>query len=291
MYLSLEPHDRRLLLSWSNQVPWDNKQFTIYRQDPGANSFDSIGTSPIPSYNDKGVVNGLLYCYKIKSTGNYSASGFIDPIINFSQETCAIPEDNAPPCPPALTVSTICIESTNKLMWIKPSDTCPGDMARYYIYFSPSTTNYVLLDSVINPRDSVYYHTRAESFTGCYYMTAKDSVGNVSLSGDTVCVDLSNCPEFLYRLPNVFTPNDDQINDLFEPFPYKSVSEIKLEIFDRWGRMVFSTKEPDINWDGHDKTTGQPCSDGTYFYVCDVYENTLAGIVVRSLHGSLTLLR
>jgi gliding motility-associated-like protein len=64
-----------------------------------------------------------------------------------------------------------------------------------------------------------------------------------------------------------------------------------MKIFDRWGKLVFDTNNPAIQWDGKDKTTNQPCSDGTYFYVCDVYEITLNGIIKRNLHGSLTILR
>lgn len=64
-----------------------------------------------------------------------------------------------------------------------------------------------------------------------------------------------------------------------------------MKIFDRWGKLVFNTSDPAVNWDGKDITTNQPCSDGTYFYICDVFEITLSGIVKRNLHGSLTILR
>ena len=64
-----------------------------------------------------------------------------------------------------------------------------------------------------------------------------------------------------------------------------------MQIFDRWGKEVFETRDPDINWDGKDRTTHQLCSDGTYFYICDVFEITLAGIVKRNLRGSVTLLK
>jgi gliding motility-associated-like protein len=291
MFLTLEPHDRKMVIKWTNDVPWNNRKFVIYRKDPGSAGFDSVGTASFPFYSDKGLTNGFSYCYKIKSIGKYSAIGFLDPIINFSQETCAVAEDNQPPCPPLLSIKTLCEESTNKLSWVKPSDTCPDDIARYYIYFSATTANLVLIDSVLNPRDSVYWHKPPNTFVGCYRILAVDSIGNRSDFGNTVCADLSSCPDFMYSLPNVFTPNGDEWNELFKPFPYRSVVEIQIEIFDRWGRMVFKTSDPEINWDGLDRTTGQRCSDGVYFYVCDVYETTLSGVNKRTLHGSVTLLR
>ena len=58
--------------------------------------------------------------------------------------------------------------------------------------------------------------------------------------------------------PNVFTPGKDGFNDLFTPFPYKYIESIDLTIFNRWGRVVFESKNPDINWDGIEMNTGRP---------------------------------
>jgi hypothetical protein len=72
---------------------------------------------------------------------------------------------------------------------------------------------------------------------------------------------------------------------------YSSVDHIEINIFSRWGRKVFTSMDPDINWNGNDMTTDQPCSDGVYFYVCDVYEYDLCGLNKRTLHGTVTILR
>ena len=290
MFLTAVPTDKMIKLSWTNEIPWNNHYFTIFRKDPDGITYDSVGSSTTPRFNNKGLVNGLNYCFRIKSTGNYSASGFVDPIINFSQEICAIPVDNVPPCPPLLTINTICENAENILSWTKPADSCPGDIARYYIYYTPVKGNPVVIDSILNPRDTSYNHKPNQSIAGCYGIVAVDSVGNRSDMSNIICIDNTDCPQ--YTLPNIFTPNGDGKNDYFIPFPgYTSVNEVSMKIFDRWGKTVFETQDPAIQWDGKDKTTNQPCSDGTYFYVCDVYENTLNGLVKRNLHGSLTILR
>jgi gliding motility-associated-like protein len=245
----------------------------------------------VPAYIDKGLTNGLEYCFKIKAVGNYSAGGFVDPIINLSQELCAVPVDNQPPCPPELTVVTDCDALVNRLAWRIPSDTCPGDIAGYYLYYAIPPLEPSIIDSLNRPFDTVYIHKPEATIVGCYYIVAYDSTGNRSEPGNTVCIDLDACPSHVYRLPNIFTPNDDGHNDLFIPFPYTSVERIELTVIDRWGREVFTTEDPAILWDGRDKTTGQPCSDGTYFYLCDVYEITLQGTIMRTLRGHLTLLR
>jgi len=291
MFLSAVPSDRMVKLSWTNAVPWANFRFVIFRKEPDVAFFDSVGISSVPNYRDIGLENGLQYCYKVKSLGKYSAAGFIDPIINFSQETCSIPVDNVPPCPPLLTVKTVCEENTNILTWTKPADSCPDDIARYYIYFNPVPGELVLYDSIFDPHDTVYLHQQQNTFVGCYGVVAVDSVGNRSEISNIVCVDISAGLECQYRLPNIFTPNGDSFNDYFRPVRHFSVEQVNMKIFDRWGKEVFETNDPEINWDGKDKTTNQPCSDGTYFYVCDIFEMTLSGSVKRNLHGSLTILR
>ncbi len=290
MYLKLSPADKKMRISWTNEVPWNNNVFTVYRSSAFDGTYDSAGFSAIPSYVDRGLINGNTYYYKIKSRGSYSSAGFVDPIINFSQKTGGVPVDNDPPCPQILSDSVICQTFTNYLHWKNPGDTCGSDIARYYIYFSPSSlTKPVLIDSVLNPSDTVYIFKQPNSVVGCFSIIAVDSAGNQSNFSNTVCVDYTACP--LYSLPNVFTPNGDGINDVYVPINNSSVDHVDMKILSRWGRQVFKTSDPEINWDGNDMNSSSACADGTYFFICDVYEITLTGIQQRTLQGSITLLR
>lgn len=291
MFLSIEPTDKKLRLSWNVHVPWINSVYTIYRVYDDGNEPDSVGQSTIPQFTAEGLKNGITYCFDIKSTGSYSASGFIHPILNRSQINCGIPEDNVPPCPPVLTIVTACDQSVNKLTWSNPRyDTCTQDIVKYYIYFAPDSGQPLqIIDTLFGSQDTTYEHAPYQSIVGCYAVMAVDSVGNHSGLSNQICINVDACP--LYRLPKVFTPNGDGINDFFVPFDYTSVESINLNMFDRWGRKVFETHDPRVLWDGKDKMTNQPCSDGVYFYVCDIYEITLTGTIKRSLHGSVTILR
>ncbi|HQQ13752.1 MAG TPA: gliding motility-associated C-terminal domain-containing protein, partial [Bacteroidales bacterium] len=118
---------------------------------------------------------------------------------------------------------------------------------------------------------------------------------NVSQASEISCVDWDSCP--LYELPNVFTPNGDQYNDTFIPLNYPStnpkanVERIELVIFTRWGNTVFQTNDPLINWDGKNQTTGIDCADGTYFYKCKVFFQSLDGEIEHQLQGSITIIR
>ena len=52
-------------------------------------------------------------------------------------------------------------------------------------------------------------------------------------------------------IPNSFTPDGDGINDVFRPVVNRALEgEYTLEIYNRWGELVFETKDPDQGWDG-----------------------------------------
>ena len=104
-----------------------------------------------------------------------------------------------------------------------------------------------------------------------------------------VCLD--NCP--VYELPNVFTPNTDNINDTYTPFlPYRYISRIDIKIYNRWGELVHQNTNPLISWNGTD-LNGKELAEGVYYYTCEVWESRLTGEVKREqpLKGFIQLIR
>ena len=85
-------------------------------------------------------------------------------------------------------------------------------------------------------------------------------------------------------LPNVFTPNGDSYNDYYIPFPYKFVERVDMKIYNRWGQLIFETEDPDIRWNGKIQSSGNPCTEGVYYYICKVYRHSLEG---EMLHDTL----
>ena len=62
------------------------------------------------------------------------------------------------------------------------------------------------------------------------------------------------------EMPNVFSPNGDGHNDRFVPLEYNGTAAL-LEVFNRWGQLLFSTRSLAQGWSGNDVPAG------TYFYV------------------------
>ncbi|NUO02762.1 MAG: gliding motility-associated C-terminal domain-containing protein, partial [Saprospiraceae bacterium] len=65
-------------------------------------------------------------------------------------------------------------------------------------------------------------------------------------------------------LPNVFSSNDDGINDLFSPQSPCEMVEYELLIANRWGQVVFRTEDPNEGWNG--KSRQQMAQAGVYIY-------------------------
>ena len=287
-YLQVTGTDKKTILNWNNNTPWINEQFVVYRQNSVTLEFDSIGISLFPSYIDTGLINGQEYCYKIETIGKYSSPGIINPIINFSQETCGTPADNVPPCPPLLDVMVNCLELKNELTWIYP-DTCePEDKLIYYIYYAGvESSDYVLIDSTTFT--DFTFTTLPPSVVGCFAVTALDSLRNQSFFSNVVCVDINECGRISF--PIVFTPNGDGFNDFFQADSVNSIHKLRLKIFNRWGTVVYETEDPFFEWNGKDQDNNRDCSPGVYFFEGIVSEYTLIGPIERKFTGSVTLLR
>ncbi|MBL4654046.1 MAG: gliding motility-associated C-terminal domain-containing protein, partial [Flavobacteriales bacterium] len=68
----------------------------------------------------------------------------------------------------------------------------------------------------------------------------------------------------------VFTPNGDGINDLFEiSGNFDLTGCVDLQIFNRWGVLVFSSSGSFASWDGY-TFAGEPVPDGVYFYIMEI---------------------
>ncbi len=65
-------------------------------------------------------------------------------------------------------------------------------------------------------------------------------------------------------IPNAFSPNNDGNNDRFAPLSRGNLLEYRIQIFNRWGQLIFSSFDMGNGWDGTYK--GTSADIGTYFY-------------------------
>ena len=295
IFLHITPADRRLTLQWTVRQPWNNVAYTIFRHEEGTQEWDTVAVTTATIYTDESLDNEKTYCYYILAEGYYWLPDTIGPLWNRSQQVCAQPIDNEPPELPDVVVTTDC--QTVDFRWTFSSDSAMSDAWYYYILYKPTLDgSFTCIDSFpafladCTGPECHYVLPFPEVVVGCFAMMLIDSNANITDRTDSTCMDIYECLD--YRLPNVFTPNGDGVNDLLIPFPpHAGVERVNMKIYNRWGKRVFATEDPEIRWDGTEETTKQPCSDGVYFYSCDVYIHTLTGPESYSLHGSVTLIR
>lgn len=67
------------------------------------------------------------------------------------------------------------------------------------------------------------------------------------------------------EMPNVFSPNGDGINDQFSFLENHAIVQFRVQIFNRWGSMVYSWTDPKGAWSGVDNN-GQKLVQGVYYY-------------------------
>ena len=78
-------------------------------------------------------------------------------------------------------------------------------------------------------------------------------------------------------IPNVFSPNDDGLNDIFL-LNYTGSQPLTLRVYDRWGISLFNTANKLTGWDGRN-ADGQPVTEGVYYYQVTVGDKAYTGTV------------
>ncbi len=295
VFLNTTPSGGQLTLTWQVNVPWANYRYDIFKETNIPGVFAFLDSTHSNSYTDTGLVNGQLYCYKIKTYGEYTDTLIHGPLVNTSQIQCGRPVDLIPPCQPNFMVENDCGIFENVVSWTNPNTYCSHDAVQINIYFAYTSNDplqliYSTTDMSITSFSHIYTFQGEPTVAGCYAVTAVDSaiIPNESPIVNKICVD--NCPE--YELPNVFTPNGDNINDMVTPLPgYRYVKDVDMKIYDRWGVLMFQTENKDILWDGKNKDTKGICPDGVYYYICIVNEIRVDGIRPRILKGFIQLFK
>jgi|GEM_PF-4047566 len=125
---------------------------------------------------------------------------------------------------------------------------------------------------------------------GTYFVTWNN--GCSASVTDTFHVNKCPVDEPILELPNIITPNYDQINDVIS-IDMKGLKELRVQIYNRWGEIVQKgihynngSSNSIYLWDG--SCWKNPCSDGVYFYVLDY--TYLSGNNKQS-KGTITVVR
>jgi gliding motility-associated-like protein len=123
---------------------------------------------------------------------------------------------------------------------------------------------------------------------GTYNIVVKRENGPCYVE-QTLQVIVSECPGVIYWVPNCFTPDGNETNQLFGPVMSDGydINGFEFLIFNRWGNVLWESHDPDGKWDG--TYGGIKCSDGVYIW--KIQFNVFGDDGKISDHGHLTIIR
>ncbi|MDE3254425.1 MAG: gliding motility-associated C-terminal domain-containing protein [Bacteroidota bacterium] len=145
------------------------------------------------------------------------------------------------------------------------------------VLYSWTPSTYLNLNNLANPvgyypiLDTIQYTVNITSSNGC--TGTDDIIVRVVKQG-------------AYFMPSGFTPNNDGINDRIRPILIGYSKLNYFSIYNRWGELIFNSKNINDSWDGTYKD--QKCEMGTYYYIISVTDKNNK---TDNFKGDITLLR
>ena len=118
-----------------------------------------------------------------------------------------------------------------------------------------------LINPIVNPNQTI-----------TYYLTANN--GDCSIT-DFCVVSVVSALE----IPNTFTPNNDNVNDTWEILGVEKFPDVYIQVFDRWGQLVFQSNGYPLSkrWDG--TRNGRELAPSSYYYVIDVRDENFPDVI------------
>lgn len=119
---------------------------------------------------------------------------------------------------------------------------------------------------------------------GVYILTVADTCQQEAL--DSLEIMVERCIPCPVEMPNVFSPNGDGVNDVFTFYTECDVDILSLQVFNRWGGLVYDGRGPDAGWNGRVDARDAPMD--VYVYILSLDDPVDGERVIR---GDVTLVR
>jgi len=119
---------------------------------------------------------------------------------------------------------------------------------------------------------------------GTYLITATAYKDNC-YAEDKLVVEVVECDSTLIWIPNAFTPNEDKNNPEFGAYGI-NVFDFNMEIYNRWGELLFVSNDINNRWDGT-SSNGLPCQEDIYTYTISYIDRNKR---YHKMFGRITLI-
>jgi gliding motility-associated-like protein len=265
--------NKQLEISWPQSPEKDFAKYFLYKAERGKSTFNLLQTFEWvtdTNYVDKAVnVKDTSYCYYLVMLDTCDNLGPLGRI------SCSmVLKGSAQPFKNNLSFNAY--ESWSG--GVEAHSIFRADPATDYISQVRLVDEYKYTDDRLNTNEGLFY----------YYVEAKEAITATSgpffdAKSRSNTIELYQAP--VVYIPNAFTANGDGLNDSYKWVPV-FVKNLDIQIYNRWGELVFKSDDKLSQWDGTYK--GEPAQADVYFYRMNYtgYEGT-----DKAKSGNFTLLR
>lgn len=203
---------------------------------------DTIDVNTIYQSEEEGELTGTVYIlYLNPCTGDLDTASTTFNILDYIEMQLTI-EDSI----------NICADEGDVYMLTPTSFS--GGVGPYYYQWSSYASSYPNNDTIYvdaNILEDNYNEYTLTIYDQCDYEVESGSIGIYEQCRIVV--------------PNIITPNGDGSNDLFKIRNSEDYDRIELQIFNRWGNLIYENTDYQDDWNGVDQN-GVPLTEGVYFY-------------------------
>ncbi len=244
----------------------------------GADATIPCGTPTIALLGSTTSTNAVSYSWS--GSGIVSGSNTATPIVNQTGVYTLTVTDNGSGCSSTATVNITQNNVTAAMTADPTTGTTPLTVNFTDASVGATTYNWTFGDGNVS---GLQNPSNIFTTNGTYVVTLIASSGSCA---DTAYVTIVVNDGLTIEIPNVFTPNDDEVNDVFT-IKSTGVKEISLQIFNRWGEKLYEFSGDRAAWDGK-VGNGALVPSGTYFFFVEAtgFDSTKI-----EQHGSLNLFR
>ncbi|MES2762916.1 MAG: gliding motility-associated C-terminal domain-containing protein [Bacteroidota bacterium] len=275
------------VFGWSGCKGWSN---------PIASSSDLWCENPkVGNVTPPNVIAG----YQIPRTGNNMSAilingGIIQNYREYLQNSLAYPLQNGKQYKLTFFISYNNVDCNSTQFGVKFYNQKLNDLSRLWLTdVSPNAINditKVVSDSIswqlitirftANGSEKYAVIGNFEDSTKLSYTLPCDTSfwGNLHMAGGYYFIDDVSMIEVETSspiIPNIFSPNNDLINDVWK-CDLTGSEVVTCNIYNRWGNIIFQTDNPIIEWTGR-TTSGINCEDGIYFYCIETEKEKYKG--------------
>jgi gliding motility-associated-like protein len=242
----------------------------LYAQMPSISPSVSLGCVPTPvtfTNNDAQATNCVW-----DFGNNQSSTSCVDANTIYNQVGCfdiTLTQTDIQGCDTTVTFNdVVCIEDVEASFYLTPGTIGPSNSTVSFYNNSSNAVSYLWdFGDQTTATDFEPVHTYSTNLQTGYVTTliATSEAGCV----DSVSMPISYQELLIYYVPNSFTPDADEHNQLFTPVFTSGFSpeNFEMTIFNRWGELVWQSYDHTEGWDGSYGLEGLDSPSGSYIWV------------------------